>query len=134
MECTSSTIPWVISFVMHHSHTILTINPLSLINTSLTPSDFKFARSQNDHLRVLNCAFPDFAALRLSERRDCLLFVPSVSGEKVLKPKTAPFLQTQQIGMTNLLLVIPILCRLKSGMVVHQPNHSYTMLYMFIPC
>ena len=41
----------------------------------------------------VNCGFSGFAALRLSEGRGCLQTMPSVSGEKELKPKTTSFIQ-----------------------------------------
>ena len=41
----------------------------------------------------VNCGFSGFAAPRLSEGRGCLQTMPSVSGEKELKPKTTSFIQ-----------------------------------------
>ena len=57
----------------------------------------------------VNCGFSGFAALRLSEGRGCLQTMPSVSGEKELKPKTTSFIQPHKLKeMTNLLLVISL--------------------------
>ena len=39
------------------------------------------------YLLQVNCGFSGFAAPRLSEGRGCLQTMPSVSGEKELKPK-----------------------------------------------
>ena len=42
---------------------------------------------ENHHLRQVNCGFRVFATPRVSESRDRLWTMPSVSGEKELKPK-----------------------------------------------
>jgi hypothetical protein len=47
---------------------------------------------------LVNSAFSGFAAPRLSESRGCLQTMPSVSGEKALKPKTTSFYLLSQSG------------------------------------
>ena len=48
----------------------------------------------------VNCGFSGFAAPRLSEGKGCLQTMPSVSGEKELKPKTTSFYSTSvKMGM-----------------------------------
>ena len=46
---------------------------------------------KNAHLRLENSAFSGFATPRVSESRDRLRTMLSVSGEKELKPKTTSF-------------------------------------------
>ena len=52
---------------------------------------WKRRKEPNDHLRPVSSAFSGFATPRLSEGRDCLQAMPSVSGEKELKPKSTSF-------------------------------------------
>ena len=52
---------------------------------------------------LVNSAFSGFAAPRLSESRGCLQTMPSVSGEKALKPKTTSFYSLSYGGLTKLL-------------------------------
>ena len=53
----------------------------------------------------VNCGFSGFAAPRLSEGRGCLQTMPSVSGEKELKPKTTSFYSTSSVAIIIELLV-----------------------------